>query len=78
MNRLKSYQYQIESQFKHKHAYFMLVCVLLVDGIVQLVDVQAQAPQKAQILFTSDRDKDFEIGSAIHVMLFRDCKDDLG
>ena len=46
-------------QLNMKLAHIALGCLLLSGGI--LVSVWAQAPQKAQIAFSSDRDGNWEI-----------------
>jgi len=48
-------------QSKRKLTYTTLGCVLLLSGIVLLINVRAQAPQQAQIVFHSDRDGNYEI-----------------
>ena len=48
-------------QFKQKLAYIALVCTLLLSGAVLFMNVRAQAPRKAQIVFHSYRDWNFEI-----------------
>ena len=48
-------------QSKYTLAYIALGCVLLLSGAVLLINVMAQAPEKAQIVFQSDRDGNFEI-----------------
>jgi hypothetical protein len=46
-------------QFKPKHGYITLGCTTLLSGIVLLINVMAQAPEKAQIAFSSNRDGNF-------------------
>ena len=48
-------------QLKQTLRYIMLSCVLLLSVAVLLINVQAQAPQKAQIVFQSWRDGNYEI-----------------
>ncbi|MFC1713526.1 TolB family protein [Candidatus Poribacteria bacterium] len=48
-------------QFKQKLAYIALGCMILLSGVVLLINVRAQAPEKAQIVFESDRDGNYEI-----------------
>jgi len=48
-------------QLKGKLAYIALSCVLLLSGVVLLINVLAQAPKRAQIVFMSERDGDREI-----------------
>ena len=48
-------------QFKRKFACFALCCALSLSGAVLLMNVRAQSPQQAQIVFTSDRDGNREI-----------------
>ena len=48
-------------QSKRKHTYAALGYVLLLSGFVLLINIRAQAPPKAQIVFQSDRDGDNEI-----------------
>lgn len=48
-------------QFKYRLAYMALACVLLLSGVVLLINVRAQAPRQAQIVFSSDRDGNSEI-----------------
>ena len=43
-------------QFKKKLVYIVLSCVLMLSGAVILINIQAQAPEQAQIVFQSDRD----------------------
>ena len=48
-------------QLKRKLVYMALGCVLLLSVAVLLINVQAQAPQKAQIVFQSDRDGPYQV-----------------
>ncbi len=48
-------------QFKQRLVYIVLSCVMMLSGVVLLINVRAQAPQKAQIVFMSDRDGGCEI-----------------
>jgi len=48
-------------QFKQKLVYIASGCVLLLSGVLLLINVQAQAPQQAQIAFQSNRDGNQEI-----------------
>ena len=48
-------------QFKQKFAYIALGCMLLLGGIVSFINVRAQVPQQAQIVFHSNRDGNYEI-----------------
>ena len=48
-------------QIRRKHICIALGCILLLSGVVLLLNVRAQAPEKAQIAFISDRDGNFEI-----------------
>ena len=43
-------------QFKKKLVYIVLSCVLLLSGVVLLINVWAQVPKQAQIVFSSNRD----------------------
>ncbi len=43
-------------QFKKKLVYIALSCVLLLNGVVLLINVRAQVPKQAQIVFSSNRD----------------------
>ena len=48
-------------QFKRRFVYIALCCVLLSSSVVLLIDVRAQAPTQAQIVFRSHRDGNGEI-----------------
>ena len=48
-------------QIKQKLACIALGCMTLLSGVVLLISVRAQALQKAQIAFESDRDGNWEI-----------------
>ena len=43
-------------RLKREFAYTSLGCVLLLSGVVLMINVQAQAPKQAQIVFYSNRD----------------------
>ncbi len=48
-------------QFKQRLVYIVLSCVLMLSSAVLLINVLAQAPEQAQIIFFSDRDGNGEI-----------------
>jgi len=48
-------------QLKQRIGSIMLSCVLLLSIAILLINVQAQAPQKAQIVFQSDRDGSYQV-----------------
>ena len=48
-------------QLKQRPAYIALSCVSLLMGVVLLISVQAQAPTRAQIAFTANRDGSWDI-----------------
>ena len=48
-------------QFKKKLVYIVLSCVLMLSGAVILINIQAQAPEQAQIAFYSKRDGNLEV-----------------
>jgi len=48
-------------QFKQRFVYIALACLPLLSSVVLLMNAQAQAPMKAQIVFESDRDGSPEI-----------------
>ena len=56
-------------QLKQKLAYIALGCMIPLSGVVLLINVQAQAPEEAQIVFQSNRDGNWRSDeSEIYVM----------
>ena len=48
-------------QLKQNLVYIALGCMILLSGVVLLISVLAQAPEKSQIVFVSDRDGNWEL-----------------
>jgi hypothetical protein len=48
-------------QTSQKLACIALGCMILLSGVVLLIDVMAQMPQRAQIVFETNRDGNYEI-----------------